>query len=88
MRNLFADVVIVFHSVEKRFYAVENLVQQPVGEQDKHMNPVIESAFLEILSKGIRCLVIATETRKFVFTEISLYKDLNIKVTCPVSTTK
>ena len=33
---LFLNVVIVFYSVEKRFYSVENLVQKPVvGEQDK-----------------------------------------------------
>ena len=31
----FLNVVIVFYSVEKRFYSVENLVQKPVGEQDK-----------------------------------------------------
>ena len=33
--NRFLNVVIVFYSVEKRFYSVENLVEKPVGEQDK-----------------------------------------------------
>ena len=33
--NRFLNVIIVFYSVEKRFYSVENLVQKPVGEQDK-----------------------------------------------------
>ena len=33
--NRFLNVVIVFYSVEKRFYSVENLVQKLVREQDK-----------------------------------------------------
>ena len=33
--NRFLNVVIVFYSVEKRFYSVENLVEKPIGEQDK-----------------------------------------------------
>ena len=33
--NWFLNIVIVFYTVEKRFYSVENLVEKPVGEQDK-----------------------------------------------------
>ena len=31
----FSTLLLFFYSVEKRFYSVENLVEKPVGEQEK-----------------------------------------------------
>ena len=33
--NRFFNVIILFYSVEKRFYSVANFDEKPVGEQDK-----------------------------------------------------
>ena len=49
--NRFLNVVIVFYSVEKRFYSVENLVEKPVGEQDKthEFSPSIYAKLFNLL---------------------------------------
>ena len=72
------NVVTVFYSVEKRFYSVENLVEKPVGEQDKTHE----------FSPGIFQIAISSfyvEMKYFIFekfeTSYSIYYTYSIFVT-------